>query len=117
MPGPGLMVQLSQGARGNHLGRIILAAHSQVAYGNVYMLYSDDGGLFWHMSYSALPGLDETAVVQLPNGSVMISSRHKKSMEMGRAFSISDDDGETWGPITFDSRLPVAVCQGSMASF
>merc|ERR1712187_218831 len=76
-----------------------------------------DGGHTWKLSPSLLPGLDETTVAQLPNGSVMLNARHQNTVTMGRAIDLSNDGGATWGPIGHDARLPGAVCQGSMVSF
>jgi sialidase-1 len=114
MPGPGVMVQLTEG---DNVGRIVLPSHSGKAYAYVYILYSDDGGETWKISPSSLPGLDETTITQLPNGKVQINSRNKLAKTLGRAVSFSEDDGVTWSEIRYDARLAAPICQGSLATF
>jgi sialidase-1 len=62
--------------------------------------------------------MDESALTQLPNGSVMLNMRHGRNAQMvGRGVAVSHDGGDTFGPISFDSRLESPVCQGSIVSF
>ena len=61
--------------------------------------------------------MDEAALTQLPNGSVLANMRHKTSPSVGRGIAISHDGGETFSPIQFDPTLISPVCQGSIVSF
>ena len=54
---------------------------------------------------------------QLPNGSVLLNMRHRKSASRGRAVAMSRDGGTTFGPVTYDAALISPVCQASIVSF
>ena len=43
--------------------------------------------------------------------------RHRASPKLGRAVAVSDDGGDTFGPITYDAALVSPVCQASIVSF
>ena len=53
----------------------------------------------------------QAALTQLPNGSVLLNMRHRDAPTKGRARALSNDGGETFGPITYDSTLVSPVCQ------
>lgn len=79
-----------------------------------YAIYSDDGGKTWHASKN--PGTvdgDESKVVQLPNGDVLMSIRARFGKT--RKFSLSKDNGETWTEFTegYDN-LPDVRCNGDI---
>ena len=42
--------------------------------------------------------------------------RHQTEPTRGRAVSISDDGGETFGPITYDNALIGPICEGSIVT-
>ena len=99
-------------------GRILVASHHG-GYDRDFVSWSDDGGESWTTSNATLgPKMDEAALAQLSNGSILIAMRHKALPRLGRALATSDDDGATWtSPITYDSALKGDVCQGSLVSF
>eukprot|EP00928_Gymnodinium_smaydae_P025124 TRINITY_DN20112_c2_g3_i1.p1 TRINITY_DN20112_c2_g3~~TRINITY_DN20112_c2_g3_i1.p1 ORF type:complete len:669 (+),score=51.54 TRINITY_DN20112_c2_g3_i1:59-2065(+) len=109
LPGPGNMVELKS-------GRIVAAVHKGF-YENVFVLYSDDNGLNWTLSPSHLPNMDEVTIAQYPDGSVVLNMRHLEESVYGRGYSISYDDGHSWGEVRKDQPLVGPVCQGSLASF
>ena len=113
MPGPGTALQLTSGA---HRGRLLVPCH-QSAYRRDFVLLSDNNGIAWRAANASLEGMDEAAVTQLPNGSVLINMRSLSGSRLGRAVAISSDDGSTFGPITHDERLVSPVCQASLVSF
>ena len=86
-------------ASGNGLitskGRIMFVAciRETSAYSiNNYLVYSDDNGATWNVSGRASVGGDESKVVELNNGDILMSIRtHGK-----RWYNISHDGGETW---------------------
>lgn len=86
-------------ASGNGLltskGRIMFVAciRETSAYSiNNYVVYSDDNGETWNVSGRASVGGDESKVVELNNGDILMSIRtHGK-----RWYNISHDGGETW---------------------
>ena len=69
------------------------------------------------MHFQVFPGMDEAALTQLPNGSVLLNMRHTSSKTTGRAVAVSNDDGLTFGPISYDAALISPVCQASIVTF
>lgn len=61
---------------------------------NNYVVYSDDEGTTWHVSRKAMDRGDEAKVVELNDGTILLSSRTFGN----RLWSKSYDRGETWGP-------------------
>ena len=113
MPGPGTALQLESGPK---KGRLLVPSHHG-AYEYDTVSVSDDGTA-WRTISQTFPKMDESALTQLPNGSVMLNMRHGRNANMvGRGVAVSNDGGDTFGPISFDSRLETPVCQGSIVSF
>jgi sialidase-1 len=112
-PGPGTALMLHAGP---HTGRLLVASHHG-PYVRDYISLSDDGGTTWRTINTTFPNMDEAALTQLPNGSVLLNMRHRSSPSVGRAVAISHDDGETFGPVLFDAALVSPVCQASIVSF
>ena len=123
MPGPGTALQLDNGPK---KGRLLVPSQ----HGYVTVSVSDDGGKTWRTRTAVTPAAgwspEESALTQLPNGSVMINFRHKCSApgqcwpnhtHLGRGVAVSNDGGDTFGPISFDARLAAPICQGSLVSF
>ena len=46
---------------------------------NDYVSWSDDGGATWVTNRQTFPTMDEAALTQLPNGSVLANMRHTSS--------------------------------------
>jgi sialidase-1 len=107
--GPGTALQSKS-------GRLIVASH-HMAYQYDLVTYSDDGGEKWTTINQTFPKMDEAAITQLPNGSLLLSMRHGNLTSLGRGEAISTDDGLSFGPIRFDGALRSPVCQASIASF
>jgi len=70
--------------------------------------------------------MDESALTQLPNGSVLINMRHKCSApgqctdghtHLGRGVAVSNDGGDSFGPIAYDAQLTAPICQASIVTF
>lgn len=61
---------------------------------NNYVVYSDDEGETWQVSDKAMDGGDEAKVVELNDGSILLSSRTAGN----RLWAKSTDRGQTWGP-------------------
>ena len=114
MPGPGTALQLR--GSGKHAGRLLLVSHHG-AYQRDYVTYSDDHGTSWKTINQTFPHMDEAALTQLPNGSVLLNMRHTSSPKTGRAIALSRDDGQTFTNISYDSTLESPVCQASIVSF
>lgn len=92
--GRGLMLQRQKNEQLN--GRIMFAMSHRFANNNVqeYIIYSDDEGDTWKFStQSAYSGGDESKLVELADGTVMISVRQNGQ----RGYNKSTDGGVTWG--------------------
>lgn len=95
--GRGLMLQRQKDKQLN--GRIMFAmSHRFIVNGNrsiqEYIIYSDDEGDTWKFStQSAYNGGDESKLVELADGTVMISVRQSGQ----RGYNKSTDGGVTWG--------------------
>lgn len=105
--GPGTALQLQGGKFDERL--LVISHHS--AYIHDYVSVSDDGGTTWTTDGHIFPLMDEAALTQLPNGSIMANMRHKSSPTLGRGVAVSNDGGITFGAIEFDSTLISPVCQ------
>lgn len=92
--GRGLMLQRQKNEQLN--GRIMFAMSHRFGKNNVqeYIIYSDDEGNTWKFStQSAYSGGDESKLVELADGTVMISVRQSGQ----RGYNTSTDGGVTWG--------------------
>ena len=114
------------------------------SYNGDVVTYSDDGGASYRFSGELhKPGLDECALAQLHNGSVLAISRScnvtggfssancetiKNDFSDARgssagagfhhfAYSISNDGGAHWSPLGRLAQTLTPVCQASMTSY
>lgn len=78
-----------------------------------YAIYSDDGGRTWKASKTpaTLDG-DESKIVELPDGTLLMSIRARFANT--RKFSISKDKGVTWTEIPGYSDLYDVRCNGDI---
>ena len=114
--GPGNAIQLT---RGSHKGRLVIPCnHSdhRDAEKHPYrshVIFSDDHGSTWRIGGVHDEKTNESAVVELVDGSVMQAMRsyHGKNK---RAMSVSNDGGQTWGELYLDETLDTPVCQASI---
>ena len=81
-----------------------------------HVIYSDDGGKTWKLGGSAGPECNESAVVELRDGSLMLNMRSYAGKNR-RAVSISRDGGLTWTEPVWDDALIEPVCQASLIRF
>jgi sialidase-1 len=124
--GPGIGIQLK---RGKYAGRLVIPAnHSytekrddvfkkngKYGYGS-HVIYSDDHGRTWQISEPVTPGCNESQVVELSDGSLMMNMRSYNAKQC-RAVSISKDGGEHWSGVTHDPVLIEPVCQASIITY
>ena len=123
---------------GRYGGRLVFCAVRNPYQGDV-PVYSDDGGVTYNYSTGVdLPGMDECNIAQGSNGSLYLIARNCDKANLGQcgmltgggrdrgssssvgshlfAVSVSDDGGETWGPISHQPQLITPVCQASIIS-
>lgn len=112
--GRGLMLQRQKNEQLN--GRIMFAmSHRFVVNGNrsvqEYIIYSDDEGDTWKFStQSAYNGGDESKLVELADGTVMISVRQSGQ----RGYNTSTDGGVTWGKQAKWADIDGNACNGDI---
>lgn len=112
--GRGLMLQRQKDEQLN--GRIMFAmSHRFVVNGgnNIqeYIIYSDDEGDTWKFStQSAYSGGDESKLVELADGTVMISVRQSGQ----RGYNTSTDGGVTWGTQAKWTDIDGNACNGDI---
>ncbi len=109
--GRGLMLQRQKNEQLN--GRIMFAMSHRFANNNVqeYIIYSDDEGNTWKFStQSAYSGGDESKLVELADGTVMISVRQSGQ----RGYNKSTDGGVTWGTQAKWTDIDGNACNGDI---
>lgn len=117
--GPGNAIQLTRGA---HKGRLLIPAnHSDHSDPNSHpyrshVFYSDDHGRSWQLGGVHEHKTNESAVVELSDGSILQSMRSYHGKH-NRAHSISSDGGATWGKVWLEDALQTPVCQGSILRY
>ena len=109
--GRGIVLQRQKDEKLN--GRIMFAMSHRFTTGSIeeYIIYSDDEGQTWQMSpNSAYTGGDESKLVELADGTVMISVRQSGN----RGFNTSTDGGMTWGAQTTNSNISGNACNADV---
>ena len=85
----------------------------------VSTIYSDDGGKTWKCGEIAIPNTaewvnpNESAVAELPDGSVMLNARCESKANR-RLITTSVDGATKWKEPRFDDALVEPVCMGSL---
>lgn len=125
--GPGNGIQLT---RGKYKGRLVIPCDHRVKEpqvtkenkgawqhaGRSHVIYSDDHGQTWKLGGSTDFAMNECAVVELTDGTLMLNSRSYRGKAC-RGISLSKDGGETWQPTTDDPALVESVCQASLIRY
>jgi len=103
----------------NHKGRLVVSAN-HITLGtketHSHVIYSDDLGVTWNLGgIVSKPGGNESSVVELRNGDLMLNMRNYNRKESkSRSYSISKDGGETLSEMKYISELIEPVCQGNI---
>lgn len=119
--GPGHGIQLRSGRL---LVPIWLALSTKDAHGPSVnaTLYSDDRGATWHHGDIAIPdtaefpSANETALVELAGGGVMLNAR-APSPRNRRVVAISKDGATHWSEPHFQEDLPDPICAAGLIRF
>ncbi len=118
--GPGVGVQKQHGP---HKGRLVIPANhsysdagefarrSTYGYG-AHVIYSDDGET-WHHSEPIHPNMNESQLVELSDGRLMMNMRSYFGDNRRRS-AISSDGGATWSELRIEDELLEPVCQASI---
>ncbi len=115
--GPGIAIQLEQGSRA---GRVVVPAnHTSAASGfAAHAIFSDDGGKTWQRSNVIAPACNESQVVELADGRLMMNMRSQSFTNEERtgyrSIAFSEDGGETWSAPRFDANLGDPQVQASL---
>jgi sialidase-1 len=109
--GPGIGIQ-------TRAGRLVVPAnHAEAGTGvhRSHLVYSDDGGRSWALGAIADPGTNESQVVELSDGRLMLNMRnHPPKPANFRLVAISADGGRTLSPAKPDPRLLEPPAQASL---
>lgn len=108
--GSGNALRLKQGP---HRGRIMVAAamgRKNVNKLDNFVVYSDDNGLTWTISDKAFTEGDEAKLMELADGTVLISVRRSGARGCNR----SADGGQTWGQQGTWPEMTTNACNGDM---
>ena len=110
--GPGNGIQLED-------GRLVIPCDYKVAGTQAFyahVIYSDDDGKTWKIGGSAGPQTNESTVVQLADGSLLLNMRSYAGQHL-RAVSSSHDGGLTWSPVQLDPALIEPICQATFIRY
>ncbi|MBQ9587389.1 MAG: exo-alpha-sialidase [Bacteroidales bacterium] len=99
--------------RGTHAGRIMFALPMLRKAQNTsdnFVVYSDDNGETWQVSDMAYAGGDEAKLMELSDGTILLSTRQNGA----RGYNRSTDGGHTWGAQGKWEEMTTNACNGDM---
>jgi sialidase-1 len=112
--GPGIGIQTSS-------GRLVIPAnHAEGRTGvhRSHLIFSDDGGRSWTLGASADAGTNESQVVELADGRLLLNMRnHPPKPENFRMVARSDDGGRTLSTAVPDRALVEPPAQASLIRY
>ncbi len=113
--GPGVGIQMNSGRlvipgyAGEFSNDIKAGFHSCV-------LYSDDHGKHWTLGAPVAEFSDESQVVEVNDGTLMLNMRGDMGKSC-RGVAISSDGGASWKPLRWDRALNDCPCQASLVRY
>lgn len=117
-PGRGIQLTL-----GKHKGRLLFPVYenhstTEERIWNTSVLISDDNGKTWRTGDMVPPDElggygNENQIVELKDGSVLMSSRNQVGEKL-RRLTVSQDGGETWAPYRLAADLVTPQCMASV---
>lgn len=117
--GPCIGIQLQQG---EHAGRLVIPCDHIEAETEKYfshIIYSDDAGQTWQLGGSTpVDQVNECQAVELADGRLMLNMRNYNRRKFQyRAIATSNDGGESWSEVYYDSTLIEPICQASFIRY
>lgn len=115
VPGPGVGVQMAN-------GRLVIPGYTGEASVEMEenfrscVMYSDDGGETWTMGATVGELSDESQVVSLNDGKLMLNMRGNMGRSC-RGVATSADGGATWSGVRWDAVLNECPCQASILRY
>lgn len=109
IPGPGVSIQMKN-------GRLVVPGYwSKDAHSHSVscVIYSDDHGKTWTQGKTVLVDTDESQVIELSDGTLMLNCRSNTGRQC-RYVALSDDGGESWYREYNEPALAEPVCQASL---
>jgi sialidase-1 len=110
--GPGVGIQLRD-------GRLVVPCDNQVAGSKArqaHVILSDDGGKTWKLGGVVGPQCNESQVVELADGRLLLNIRSYRGNNR-RLVAVSKDRGETFSEPAEDKDLIEPVCQASILRY
>jgi sialidase-1 len=107
--GPGVGIALKS-------GRLVVPCDNEVAGSKVrqsHVIFSDDGGKTWKLGGVVGPQCNESQIVELNDGSLLLNMRSYRGNNR-RLVAVSKDGGETFTNPVEDRPLIEPVCQASL---
>ena len=122
--GPGVGIQIKNGS---YKGRLVVPANHSYddKNGNIrngpynygaHSIYSDDNGETWSISESIKPGCNESQLVEIDDGNLLINMRSYNDKN-SRAIAVSNNGGSSWSEIKHDLSLVESRCQASIINY
>ncbi|NQT87900.1 exo-alpha-sialidase [bacterium] len=106
--GSGEGIQLRHGPR---KGRLLVPGGDFEGGKEYYAFLSDDHGKTWFCGKPVPCGASETAVAELPDGTLLANNRGRRGF---RRRAVSADQGQTWAELREDKGLRSVSCNGSL---
>jgi sialidase-1 len=107
--------------KGQYQGRMIIPcdhieAESKKYYSHI--IYSDDHGKSWKVGGTTPQDqVNECAVAELSDGTIMLNMRNYDRSQKTRKISLSVNAGKTWSDIFADTALIEPICQASLLQY
>jgi sialidase-1 len=110
--GPGVGIQTKA-------GRLVIPCDNYVVGSKMrqsHVIFSDDRGGTWNLGGVVGPNCNESQVVELADGRLMLNMRSYEANKR-RLVATSDDGGVTWSKPESDAALIEPVCQASILRY